>query len=164
MSQLTVLADVLAGRHGAVASEYGEPAYLGSKVAKVAIAFGLFVHYKVSDGTPFCNIPAATGDVTSGRGLGFAILDTAREPNAALGYAAGDPVNIIRKGHIWLAVEDSAVEGAAVFVRFATGTGTVLGAIRSDADTATAVALPGAVFRSTQATASGLVLVELNMP
>jgi hypothetical protein len=162
MSQTTVLADVLAGRHGAVASEYGPTAFLGAKVAKVAIAFGLFVHYKVSDGSPFCNLPAVTGDVTAGRGLGFAIFDPAREPNAALGYAAGDTVSIIRKGHIWLAVEDSAVEGASVFVRF-DGTGTA-GAIRSDADTSHAVALPGAVFRSTQATAGGLVLVELNMP
>jgi len=90
---------------------------------------------------------AATGDVTTVAAvLGVSLLDpTYPQLEAALAtdplYRQGTLFPVIRRGRILLGSETALVKGTNPFVRFASGTGgTKLGALRADADTATAVA------------------------
>jgi hypothetical protein len=104
-------------------------------------------------------VPTATGQVTGGTLIGVTVYLAMRSPGVYERYAQ---VPVMRKGRIWVQVEEAVVEGDAVFVRFAAGTGTQLGAFRKTADTATAVALPGARFL-TSASASGFAQVDLTL-
>ena len=166
MSQTTVLADVPLALEGSVAYP-GAGNLTISRWAKTDMPFGRFVTFKTASGAESCDLPTVTGDVTLGRALGIAVFDPAKEPNSALGYKAGQMVQILRRGYIWMLTETDVAEGSAVFVRFATvtgsGTAPAIGKVRKDADTADAVALPGAFFRTTLA-AAGLAIVEINLP
>ena len=129
-----------------------------SRAANDAIPAGRLV---VRQAEGKCKLPVATGEITGGTALGVAMYDALR---AAAPYAINDMVPVIHGGRVWVKVEEAVTEGGAVFVRFASGAGgTGLGAFRASADTATAVALPGAVYRSS-ASANGLAIVELNLP
>lgn len=168
MSQTVVNADVINGLEGLLA--YGRAGELAiSRWAKTDIPFGRFVVFKTASGADSCDLPSVTGDITAGRQLGIAVYDPGREPNSANGYKAGQMVQIVRKGYVWMLTETDVAEGNSVFVRFAqvsnTGTNPAIGKVRKDADTADAVALPNgsAVFRTTLA-AAGLAIVELNLP
>lgn len=109
-------------------------------------------------------LPVLTTDVTAGTAWGVAILDTSRETNAAgtgADYLDEEAVPLMRKGRIWVVSEDAVdTVGLPAFVRFTDG---VLGSFRTDADTADAVALPGATFRSTTSGVNQLVILELNL-
>jgi hypothetical protein len=70
---------------------------------------------------------------------------------------------VMKKGRVWVRVEDAVAAEAAAFVRFVVGLpGQVLGAFRSDADAGNAAALPNAKF-VTAAAAGGLALLDLNL-
>ncbi len=69
----------------------------------------------------------------------------------------------LRHGRAWCVIEDAFDAGDALFVRFATGSGgTSLGALRTDADTASAVAVTG-LRVLTSGGAGDLGLVEINL-
>jgi hypothetical protein len=106
-------------------------------------------------------LPAATGDVTNTNlVLGFSMLDpTYPQPP----YAQYKTFPIMRKGRILLYSETAIAKGTRPFVRFAAGGTSNLGAIRADADTATAVAAPYAVVITPVTTAGGLCVVEINL-
>lgn len=113
-------------------------------------------------------VPATTGSVsTLGSALGVTMADQARpqDPSVVLPtYPIKSAVSVMKKGRIWVTVEEAVNDGDQAFVRFASGAGgTQLGAFRKSADTATAVALPGAYFRGNQATIGGYACLELNL-
>lgn len=103
-------------------------------------------------------VPTTTGEVTNGAALGVVTYDASKEPAATTAAAAADneydieqALPILGQGRIWVLCDAAATiaAGGTPFVRFASGGGgTKLGAFREDADTASAVALPNAVFRS----------------
>lgn len=115
-------------------------------------------------------LPDAAGDVTES-GLGIVEYLTGHQPGSTAVYDSGTMLSYVRKGFVWVVVEDSATAGQHPFVRI-TAKATPLaneavGRFRSDADGADsgiATELTEAVFRSTQATAGGLALVEINLP
>ena len=134
-----------------------------SKAAAAAVPFGTLVCRRASpaDGQDVCANPAATADVTA-RAYGIALRDETRKHGT--GYEINDQVTYLRRGRVWVTVEDGVTGGAAVFVRFTVEAPDLqLGTFRSDADTDKAVALPGAVYR-TSASAGGLAMVEINLP
>jgi hypothetical protein len=139
----------------------------GTKLATSVIPFGVGVVKRASpaDGVEQCGVPTATADVTA-RPRGIAIHDvTRRGPQGGLagGYEIGDPVSYLKQGRIWVVVEGTVTQDSAAFCRFAAGAGgTILGAFRADADTATAVAFPTAVFRT--GNINGLAELEVNLP
>lgn len=127
--------------------------------------------------------PTSATQITDGDGLGVVRYDASKEPaRVPAALAAGnefDPEQMAylkATGKIWVRCDDGAtiVANTPAFVRFASGAGgSVLGRFRQDADTATAAALPNAVFRSVhkdvklhgEATASQrIALVQLNLP
>lgn len=136
-----------------------------------AIPYGVLVVRDTSNtsGTTIAGkVPAASGDVTAlGSALGVAVADQARsqDPTVTLPtFPINSAVPCGRVGRFWVVVEEAVVAGNAAFVRFASGGGgTQLGSWRKSADTATAVALPGAYYVSTQASAGGYAVVELSL-
>lgn len=135
---------------------------ISGQVINATIAPGLLAVWHAGDADNTVRAPAATGEVTGFNPRGVTIYE-ASSPNNP--YAIGDVIGLLKRGRIWVATEEAVTPASTPFVRFAAGAGgTVLGAFRASADTATAVALPGAKFVSTQATPGGLVLLEINIP
>ncbi len=107
-------------------------------------------------------LPSATGEITAGTFQGIAIADVSYPNDDGTGYSQQSSIPIQRDGSIWVLTEDACVDGGQVFCRFQDPqTGFGLGSFRSDADTADAVAVPGAIFRRTSG-AGGLNIIELN--
>jgi hypothetical protein len=135
-----------------------------------AIGFGYFVCQDAQDVNK-ARSPIAAADITdAGDALGITVHTQAVAQNLTStgssgsdGYALGEAMSVMRKGRIYVQVEDAVVAGNAVYVRYVAGTGETLGAFRSDADTSDAAILPGAKYR-TSAAASGIAIVEINLP
>lgn len=106
-------------------------------------------------------LPDATGDVTGLVGLG--VVGRSNTQAQDEGYADGDPMPIIKKGRVWVPVEDGVTAETAAFVRFVAAGAEQLGAFRSDADGGDAVALSGAKFAS-DAIAGEVALLDINLP
>lgn len=92
------------------------------------------------------------------QGVAVRSLDTEGDANNDPSYAATDVVSVLRKGRIWVSVQDAVGAGAAAFVDNA---GAGAGEFRSDATGG--VAVPTGVFRTTTAGA-GLAILEINLP
>ena len=137
-----------------------------SYAAGVDITNGRLVVMGAADGR--CRLPTAAGDITGGTALGISRYRATSMVNWPAGqtvpYPQGVTVPVVRRGPVWVKVEEAVAPGDAVFVRHASGAGgTALGAFRKSADTATAAQLPGAVYLDTAA-ANGLARVDLNLP
>lgn len=135
-----------------------------------AIGFGLVVSQDPQD-TNKARVPINATDITaSGTVLGFTIHTHtvtqslgASGSTGSTGYIIEAAMGILRKGRIYVAVEDAVVAGGDVYVRHVVGAGEVLGACRSDADGSDASILPSAKFRSSAAI-GGIAIVEINLP
>lgn len=133
-----------------------------SRVAlNATIAPGLLAIYFAADAENGVRAPTLTGQVSGANAQGIVVYDPTAPNNP---YAIGDMVPVMKKGRIWVNVEEAVTPASTVFVRFAAGSFAVLGAFRASADTATAVALPSAKYVTTQATIGGLAVVEINLP
>lgn len=107
-----------------------------------------------------CRLPRQATDVTGGNFLGVLRANTMKMP--AGGWPALSVPDILRDGHIYVVVEGSGVEGQQLFMRYASGSGgSQLGAFRADADTTTAVAVPGMKALESWST-GGIVLAEVH--
>jgi hypothetical protein len=104
-----------------------------------------------------------TGDVTNAF-QGFAVRQEYKEQlpdGSGPGYPDKEPIAVLRRGFIWVAVEGAVTEETPVFARTAaSGGNTTIGAIRGDADSANATLIPNARF-ITSTTAAGLAIVEV---
>lgn len=154
MAQTTFTTDPGPGQAGQIASSADYQ--LNSAFAEGAIAPGLFV-VRGTDPETQAEIPSATFDADAA--LGFAWLDPSDLSPAS--YEDGLPMTYLEKGEVFAVCEEAVDAGDPVFVRFAAGTGTVLGSVRNDADTASAVLLENAVFASTTA-AAGIAVVKFH--
>ena len=135
-----------------------------------AIGFGLCVCQDPQDDDKARSPIAATDITASGTVLGItahmqAIVQnlTSTGSDGSDGYILGEAMSVLRKGRIYVQVEDAVTAGNDVYVRYVAGTGETLGAFRSDADTSDAAVLPGAKYR-TSAAASGITIIEINLP
>lgn len=151
MSQTVYVQDPPVAIEGMIADSSPYLEIISRKVEQAAgIPFGRFV----TKGTASDQIqlPNATGDVSSSAGVGFTRADTSREQAATpQGYQDDHIADVMRRGNMWVDPEGTPAYGAQVFVRFAAGAGgSDLGRTRIDADTATAVALPGCFFRESE--------------
>lgn len=168
MSQLAYEEDPAVALEGQIAdSSRNTERITGKTEGAGGVPMGRFVTVGTDVGTdgsrPQARLPALTGEISGGVGLGFSVLDTSIEQaDTPLGYEDESIMQIMRRGRIWMLAEDAVVFGNAVFVRFVAGGGEELGRVRSDADTADAVALPGATFRGTTTGVDELVLVEFD--
>lgn len=135
-----------------------------SAVDKVEVVpFGVALVQGPTDGT--CRLPAALTDLT--KVLGVSVLVQTKEQSlitSIVNYPAGTDIALLRKGRVWVKVEEAVTAMSPVFVRALPGVGgTQAGAFRMSADTATAAQINGCVFR-TSAAAGALAVVEFNLP
>jgi hypothetical protein len=160
--QSTTVVNMAAAREGMLIPSI--PHTILSRVAEANLPAGRVVTRTDATTTRGCVLPDATGEITDGDCLGITIFDSNKPyVSATHEYEQYDAVPVLRSGQIWMMAEDACTEGNAVFVRFVAGGSEELGRVRSDADTADAVALPNAIFRSS-AGAGELIKVELNLP
>lgn len=117
-----------------------------------------------------CRLPYLAADVTSPtRILGVAIADTSMITRSSAplgGYDAAEVVPVLRKGRIWMTVEDiaSVVAGGLVYVRYvATGT-EALGAIRAADDGSDTAPVPQDAATFTGQVSGTVAVVEWNLP
>lgn len=137
-------------------------------LAQAALELGIFV----TEGTvrQSAALPDAAGDVTEA-GVGITEYLQSHIEGSNAFYDSGGMASVIRKGRVWCIVEDSATAGQFPFVRI-TAKGTpgateAVGRFRSDADGAdsgVATETTRCKFITSQATAGGLALVEINLP
>lgn len=109
------------------------------------VDFGLAVVRGTADDQAI--LPSATGGSLLGI-TGRTIAGTANTAGDRK-YQVGESANILDEGVIYAICEDGCTQGDPVFFRHTTGTGTVIGALRTDADTATADEIPNAVWDQT---------------
>jgi hypothetical protein len=136
------------------------PAAAGFKIVRAKLAAGTVRPggYVVLDTNGKCAHPSAAPTAAT-RG-GIALRNMYRDNDAV--YAAGDMVDVLVEGEVWVDAEAAVTMNANAFVRIASGAGgTNLGALRTDADTATASAVPGLYFRTTLA-AAGVAKLEVH--
>lgn len=106
-------------------------------------------------------LPAAAADVSKPGAMGITVYDQTREGGSD--WPALRPTPVMRRGRIWVTAESNVTRWTVPFVRYAAGAGgTELGSFRADADTASAAQCPWALF-ITDASAGGLVLVEISL-
>lgn len=118
---------------------------------------------KDSSGDFMGKLPTSAGDILEGVALRAQVVQPNTIPGGLNVYPAGGPaISVLHIGRVLVKPEQAMVPGDAVFVRFAAGAGgTVLGSIRKDADSASAVAWPKAKILSTVDSASGLCVLEV---
>lgn len=108
-------------------------------------------------------LPSASGQAF----LGVTEYTTAWAANASDVhlYQENREMNILDFGRIFVVCEDGCVPGDDVFFRHTTGTGTTIGAFRTDADTATADQVSGASWESTTSAGDiGLIKLGNGLP
>jgi len=118
-----------------------------------------------------CRLPRLATDFSGRKVLGVSVADTSkitRSSSPYAGYSAGEAMPILRKGRIWMTVEDPALVsmGGLVYVRHIAGATEQLGAIRAVDDGADTEVLDAqqAQFTGQYNTALGIAVVEWNLP
>jgi len=86
-------------------------------------------------------------------------IDYANLSTGAFVVKEDDMVSVLRSGYIYMECEEAVGKGDAVFARHTAGTGSVIGAVRNDADTASCTNT-GWEFAETTAGA-GVALVRI---
>lgn len=106
-------------------------------------------------------LPAAGGDLIDGIAIHTHAVDTIGLSGLSPSDAGLQPKQtfaVLRRGYIWVKVEEAVVRDDTAFCRYATGTGTQLGAWRKSADTSTAAIVKGARYM-TSAAAGGYAIL-----
>jgi hypothetical protein len=107
-------------------------------------------------------VPTLIGDICVGISVHTHAIDTiglsGLSPTTA-GIQPGEVFTVLRRGYIWVKVEEAVNRGDPVYMRYAAGAGgTILGSFRKSADTATASLVKGAQYMSTALAAGYAVL------
>lgn len=159
MSQTTApLTTMAAGYPGLAAEPFG-PEDVRSVINSAAkMYFGRMV---VVDGEDKAKHPTAAGQ----KPLGVVMASHAMQSDTVQddpGYPAKKTANVLRKGYIWVKIEEDIAIGDAVYFRHtASGGNTKLGSFRNDADTATCDQLTNARWVKGGTAALGYALLEL---
>jgi len=140
----------------------GSVVNLGLKniITKLAEASSIAPGLAVTRGT--LDDQALLATATGADFIGITVSTTAGQANGSdvFTYAEDDAMNVLDEGEIYVLCEDGCVPGDDVFFRHTISGNEVLGAFRTDADTADADQIVGATFEST-AGAGEIAIVKL---
>lgn len=145
-----------------------------STVAEVAIPYGKLMSRGTASSESYralAKLPTVATDITAeGNVLGVSVADQGREqdPSVTLPtYKAKAAVPALRRGRIWVKVEEAVAAGGAVWVRFAAGASlTELGAFGQDDGDEGGGALRALLANAVYLTAAGAgeyAMLELNL-
>jgi phage tail sheath protein FI len=109
-----------------------------TKIAAETIPFGSWVSFTAEE---TCELPDDATEAGSREG-GVALLD--QNKPSGVGYVAGDPVRVMRRGRVWVAPEHAVTNVDPVYVRHTAAGAEKKGAFRKDADTTDASIPTGA--------------------
>jgi hypothetical protein len=123
-----------------------------------AVGYGLGVTFGTDPETQFA-LPAATGFEFGG----VLVHSHAREDVEAVGPVEGEPGELLRKGRIWVTVEEAVTTADEVWLRHTANGGLLPGGWRTDIDTANADQIAQARW-ITAAGAGELAQLEVNYP
>jgi hypothetical protein len=139
-----------------IAGVVGAIAESGSKTVRARVAGGTVRpgQYVVLSGLTCGHPSAAPTPQTRG---GVAVRNPYKQGDGV--FAAGEMLDVLVEGAIWIATEDAVSVNTPAFVRHVAAGAEQLGAFRSNADTADATHIPGLYFRSAGTT---LVKLEVN--
>jgi hypothetical protein len=130
--------------------------------AAAAQGFGIMVRRDASNLEDQFDIFSATGQTPLG-----VLVHTQAQQDPSLagvgGVALLEMASVLRRGRIWVVVEEAIAVGDDVYFRHTTGTGTEIGAFRNDADTASCDQITNAEWLQGSA-AAGVALLEINVP
>lgn len=132
-----------------------------------AIDFGLFVCQDLLY-EEVARVPIVTTDVSNvllARGIvcHTQAIEQFYQTAGGAGYALNAEMSIVRRGMVWVRVEEAVTVKSTPFARFTVSGTTKLGGIRASEDTAKAVAIPTARFIR-GAAADGIALLDINLP
>ncbi len=133
----------------------------GRNEISTAIYPGLFIAQGATDDDVMINDTGATGATYLGVATDNENRERVQGSTATSGYEQYDLTPYASSGRWYVNCGSAAAKGGTVYVRYASGTGTVIGEAYNSADTATCDAV-NAKFAET-ITAAGVVAVELNM-
>jgi hypothetical protein len=132
----------------------------GSMSAGVVIPVGCGVYASAADPN---TVALPTDSATALRCVGVATRDNNAVASGTGGYPVGWLVNVLRRGEIAVLCETACNYGAQAYLRYTdNGAGKSIGQWRTDDDSSKAVAVPGAVFRTTTAGTGKIVKLEIN--
>lgn len=148
------------GYTGQLADSHAPKDVVSGKATAAAIKFGYLAVIDTANGDGAVMPPAVTGDITN-KTVGIVMASQSLESSLS-----GDPqygrysaVPVLRRGRVWVSVENAVAEGGLVYARHTAD----FGRFRADTDTGAATLVPGAVYR-TSTTGAGLAVVEINLP
>lgn len=135
-----------------------------------SVPFGVAVSMDPASGDGHFKSPAASGDLVRNLLLGVTAATQAVENlGSGGGYKINAAVGVMKKGRIWVQVEEAVVAGDPVFVRIADGSGGHVqkGAFRKSADTVAMVDTAAQVAEGmqylTSAAINGFALLQVNL-
>jgi hypothetical protein len=132
------------------------------------IGDGFFCVYDatISSDPMAVRVPVSSGEVTGViAAAGFCLADNFTSVRSSFGQVGPGMVNLVRKGHVIVAVEEAVTANTAVYVRYAAG-GQGPGVCGAGAGTSERALLNGAVYRSASFAVPGGLLgavVEINI-
>lgn len=128
-----------------------------------AVGFGIMVKRDVTNPEDQFDVFTATGQDP----VGILVHTQAQEnPSLAgdLGVDQLEVASVLRRGRIWVRVEEAVSVGDPVFFRHTAGAGgSEIGAFRNDADTASCDQVTSAAWLQ-GSDGAGIALLELNIP
>lgn len=154
--------DQSAGLPGQLA-DAGHQDVISAINAAAAVAFGKLMVKGASEG--LCKVPALAADITTKElVLGVSVkshaLESARDANPP-SWPQNSAVPCLRKGRIYVLVEEDVVAGDPVFVRYAAG-GSGPGSFGKSAGASERAALDGATYYKGALTGQ-LAILEVNL-
>lgn len=130
-----------------------------------AMTFGVGVVFDAGSPDTEIALPASDADVTD-KFVGVLAHSHASQ-NKSVGTVTGVPDgevgNVLKKGNVWVLVEQAVTPADPVYLRHTVNGGLLPGGWRKDADTAKAELAPSCKWL-TSAGASGFALLALNLP
>jgi len=134
------------------------PKTIESRAAEVDIDFGLAL-VRGTDPAKQVKIPTASAKFFGVSAERY-YLEQDLATNQGL-YKEGESVPILRKGRLWVHIDQDVAIDDPVYFRH---TGGDEGYFRKDADTANADLIPQAIFASAGTAADGKAEIEINLP
>lgn len=132
-----------------------------SRKPRVDVPAGVVV---VADGASDkdCDQPASLAELAAALGVTMYVSTKVRTA-AGLEHIAARPADILTEGEIYLICEEAVTVTDTVHVRYATGTGTQLGAVRNDVDSTTCGPVSWLQFDETTS-GPGIVRCRISKP
>lgn len=165
MSQTAYSINMSEGKNGSLADS-GDNDILSviNPVGGVALPYGRLA---VSNGTEGqAKLPTVATDITTAANVRGVVLGQQNIESDASGdpeHPVGSVVSVLRKGRVYVKVEEAVTDGSDVYVRFAAG-GNGLGSFGDTAGAGPDRAILAGARYVKGAAANGLAIVDFNLP